>query len=76
MKTNATPVTTGSHNIVTCLDAAQINPNLLVATIRQGLANPPKHKTLRDAVRYKVQSIQAERFIFLLALGSQHLASQ
>lgn len=72
MKTNmTTPVATGSHNIlINCLTHAEINPANIVLSIQQGLKNPPKHRTLREAIRYRIQVVQSERLIFLLTYES------
>lgn len=60
-----------SHNtsdrLTSCLTDAGINAPDLVAFIVLALHNKPKHRTLKDAIHYRMLSIQAERLTLLIA---------
>lgn len=69
MKTKTpSPVKSGSHNaICQALSIAEINPGYITTIINIGLQQKPKHKTLKEAIHYKIVCIHAERLIFLLS---------
>jgi hypothetical protein len=60
-----------SHNtsdqIRHCLSVAGIEQDNLVQFLSISIKRePPKHRKLREAIRYKIQCIQAERLLLLL----------
>lgn len=60
-----------SHNtsprLIECLTDAGIDHRDLVAFIVLSLQQRPKHRTLKDAIHYRMMAIQAERLTLLIA---------
>ena len=56
-----------SPRLIECLTEAGIDTSLLSAYIVRSLDNNPKPQSIKEAVRYKIMSIQAERMVLLLA---------
>jgi hypothetical protein len=70
MKTKTAPVATGSHNVLyQVLTDAEIQPVLFAGYLYRKLNNiTAKPRTLREALDFKMQEIQAERVFLLLTL--------
>lgn len=56
-----------SDRLIRCLVDAGIHPTMIRTFIFQSINRPPiKHKNLREAIRYRLMIVQAERLLLLL----------
>lgn len=56
-----------SQRLTSCLTEAGIQPTMIRSFIILTINRPPlKHKNLRDAIRYRLMVVQAERLLLLL----------
>lgn len=59
--------TTHSIRLTQCLADSGINTPLLCAYLQQSIQRPTD-KNLKNAIHYRMQVVQVERLIFLIAL--------
>lgn len=50
-----------------CLADASIDRHVLLSFVLRSLKERPKHSTLKEAIHYRMEVIQAERLALLLA---------
>lgn len=55
-----------SIRLTRCLNEAGIQPESIHMLLSRSIKTLPKHKNLRDAIKYKVAVIHAERLLLLL----------